>query len=53
MFTNSRGLGDLAKHLHITHCARDHNLNFAAISKTGRRDFSQSLLNRLFDGINF
>jgi hypothetical protein len=53
MFLNSRGLSDLAKHLHIAYCTRDRNLDFVAISKTGRRDFSQSLLNRLSDGIDF
>jgi hypothetical protein len=47
MFSNSRGLRDLAKHLHIAHCINDHNLDFVAISETGRRDFSQHLLNRL------
>ena len=40
MFSNSRGLGDLAKHLHFADCVRDHNLDFLAISKTGKRDFS-------------
>jgi hypothetical protein len=53
MFKNSKGLGDLAKHLHIVDCCRDHNLDFVAISKTGRRDYSQSLLNRLSGGIYF
>jgi hypothetical protein len=53
MFSNSRGLSDLAKRLHIAYCTRDHNLDLFAISKTGRRDFSQSLLNRLSDGIDF
>jgi hypothetical protein len=53
MFTNSRGLRDLAKHLHIAHCIRDHNLDFVAISETGRRDFSQCLLNRLSGGVDF
>jgi hypothetical protein len=53
MFKNSKGLGDLAKHLHIADCCRDHNLDFVAISKTGRRDYSQSLLNRLSGGIYF
>jgi hypothetical protein len=53
MFTNSRGLGDLAKHLHVAHCINDHNLDFVAISETGRRDFSQRLLNRLSDGVDF
>jgi hypothetical protein len=53
MFSNSRGLGDFAKHLHITDCCRDHNLDFVAISETGRRDYSPSLLNRLSGGIDF
>ena len=53
MFANSRGLGDLAKHLHFAGCIQDHNLDFLAISETGRREFSQSLLNRLWGGIEF
>ena len=53
MFSNSRGLGDLAKHLYIADCVRDHSLDFVAISETGRRDFTQSLLNRLSGGIDF
>jgi hypothetical protein len=47
MFRNSRGLGDLAKHSHIADCCKDYNLDFVAISETGRRNYSQSLLNRL------
>ena len=53
MFANSRGFSDLAKHLHFADCIRDHNLDFLAISETGRRDFSQSLLNRISGGIDF
>ena len=53
MFTNSRDLGDLAKHLHFAGSIRDHNLDFLAISETGRREFSQSLLNRLSGGLDF
>jgi hypothetical protein len=53
MFANSRGLDDLAKHLHFADCIRDHSLDFLAISETGRRDFSQSLLNRISGGIDF
>jgi hypothetical protein len=53
MFNNSRGLGDLSKHLHIAHCINDHNLYFVAISETGRRDFSQTLLDRLSGGLEF
>jgi hypothetical protein len=51
MFDNIRGLDDLAKHLHIAHCINDHNLYFVAISETGRRDFSQSLLDHLSSGV--
>jgi hypothetical protein len=47
MFSNSRGLGDLAKHLFFADSIREHNLDFLAISETGRRDFTQSSLNRL------
>ena len=53
MFMNSRGLGDLAKHLHIAQCIQDHNLDFVAISKTGRRDFPVSVLNRLSRSLDF
>jgi hypothetical protein len=53
MFNNSRGLRDLAKHLHISHCIKDHNLDFVAISETRRRDFSQTLLDRLSGGVEF
>ena len=53
MFTNSRDLGDLAKHSHFADCVRDHNLDFLAITETGRREFAQSLLNRLSGGIEF
>jgi hypothetical protein len=53
MFSNSRGLWDLAKHLHVAHCINDHNLDFVAISETGRRDFSQRLLDRLSGGVDF
>ena len=53
MFHNRRGLRDLAKHLHIALCSRDHNLDFVAISETGRRDISQSLLDHLSGGMDF
>ena len=53
MFMNSRGLGDLAKHLHIAQCIRDHNLDFVAISETGRRDFPATVLNRISGGFDF
>ena len=53
MFANSRGLGDLAKHLHFADCSREQKLDFLAISETGRRDFSVSLLNLRSCGIDF
>jgi hypothetical protein len=53
MFKNSRGLSDLAKHSHITDCCRDYNLDFVAISKMGKRNYSQGLLDRLSSGIDF
>jgi hypothetical protein len=53
IFSNSRGLGDLAKHLFFADCIRDHNLDFLAISETGRRDFTQSFLSRLSGGVDF
>jgi hypothetical protein len=58
MFRNSRGLRDLAKHSHIVDCCKYYNLDFynldfIVISKTGKRDYSQTLLNWLSGGINF
>src|SRR4051794_29111098 len=53
MWANSRGLSDLAKHLHFVDCIKDHNLDFLAISETGKREFLQSLLNRISGGIDF
>jgi hypothetical protein len=35
-FSNSRGLGDLAKNLFFADSIREHNLDFLAISETGR-----------------
>ena len=53
MFMNSRGLGDLAKHLHIADCVRDHDLDFVAISEVGRQGFPVHVLNRLYGGLDF
>jgi hypothetical protein len=44
MFSNSRDLGDLAKHLFFADCIREHHLDFLAISETGRQDFTPSFL---------
>ena len=53
IFSNSKGLHDLAKHVRIVDSIRDHNLDFVGISETGKRDFSSSLLNRLSGGVDF
>jgi hypothetical protein len=43
----------LAKHLFFADSIREQNLDFLAISKTGRQDFTQSFLDRLSGGANF
>jgi hypothetical protein len=53
MFKNNRGFRDLAKHLHILACIRGYCLDFVAISETGKRNYSNSLLNRLSGGEDF
>jgi hypothetical protein len=53
IFSNSRGLKDLAKHLHIADCITEHCLDFVGISETGKRDYSRSLLNRISGGVDF
>jgi hypothetical protein len=53
MFSNSRGIGYLAKHLFFVDYIWDHNLDFLAISETGRRKFTQSFLSRLSGGVDF
>jgi hypothetical protein len=53
IFTNSRGLCELAKHLYIAECIRDHFLDCVAILETGNRDYSSSFLNRLSGGEDF
>jgi hypothetical protein len=53
MFKNSRGLKDLAKHLHIAESIREHVLYFVAISEMGKRNNSTSIQNRLSGGDDF
>jgi hypothetical protein len=36
MFSNTRGLRDLAKHLHTANSIGEHCLDFVAISETGK-----------------
>jgi hypothetical protein len=50
---NSKGLRNLAQHLDIADCCRDHNIDFVAILEMGRRDLSPNLLNHLSGGIDF
>ena len=50
---NSRGLRDLAKHLHIADYIKDHELDFVAITESGRRDFPTHILDHLSGGIEF
>jgi hypothetical protein len=51
-YRGSNGIDDLAKHLHFADCIQDHNLDAfsLAISETGKRDFSKSLIS---GGIDF
>jgi hypothetical protein len=53
MFENSRGLKDLAKHLHIAESIRQHCLDFVAISETGKQNYLVNFLNRLSGGEDF
>ena len=54
MFRNSRGLGDLAKHSHIADGCRDYDLDFIAISETGRRNFSHRVSSAVYQaGLTF
>ena len=50
---NSRGLRDLAKHIHIADCVREHELDFVAITESGRRDFPVQTLDHLAGGYEF
>jgi hypothetical protein len=40
-------------HSHIADCCKDYNFDFVAISETGKRNYSQSLLNWLSGGLDF
>ena len=50
---NSRGFRDLAKHLHIADCVREHELDFVTITESGRRDFPVQTLDHLAGGYEF
>jgi hypothetical protein len=53
MIKNSKGLRDLAKHLHIAESMREYGLDFVAIFETGKNNYSISFLNRLSGGEGF
>jgi exonuclease III len=53
IFWNSRGLRDLAKAKFLNNTAREQGLDFIALLETGKKDFSQSKLDRLCGGRNF
>ena len=50
---NGRGLKDLAKHIHVADCIKEHNFDFVAISESDKRDFPMHTLNHLSGGIEF
>jgi hypothetical protein len=50
---NPGGLGDTAKHLFVKEAIREHKLDFIALLKTGRSNFSIPFLNQLAVGYNF
>ena len=53
IFWNSRGLSDLAKTKFLTDTVKEKNLDFIALLETGKKDFSQQVLNGLCGGRNF
>jgi hypothetical protein len=53
VFWNSRGLGDLAKHIFLAELVKEEQINFVAISKTGRDSFPAHVLKNLCAGHDF
>jgi hypothetical protein len=53
IFWNSNGLRDPKKLKHISDLMKEHNLNFTALSKTGRSEFMPSFLKNLCAGRDF
>jgi hypothetical protein len=47
VFWNSRGLGDLAKHRFSAELVKEEQINFIAISETGRDSFPDHVLKNL------
>jgi len=50
VFWNSRGLKDLAKHKFLADLVMDEQINFIALSETGRDDFPDHILKNLCAG---
>jgi hypothetical protein len=44
VFWNSRGLGDLAKHRFLSELVKEEQINFIALSETGRDSFPDHVL---------
>jgi hypothetical protein len=50
IFWNTNGLRDPQKLKHINDVTKEHNLNFIALSETGRSEFMPSFLKNLCGG---
>jgi hypothetical protein len=53
VFWNSRGLADLAQHRFLAELVKEEQINFIALSKTGRESFPDHVLKNLCAGRNF
>jgi hypothetical protein len=53
IFWNSNGFKDLKKHKFVTDLTKENNLNFIAISETGRSEFSPRFLKNLCSGRDY
>jgi hypothetical protein len=53
VFWNSRGLADLAKHRFLPELVREEQINFIALSETGRESFPGHVLKNLCAGRDF
>jgi exonuclease III len=53
VFWNSRGLGDLAKHRFLAELVKEEQINFIALSETGRDSFPDHVLKNLCGGRDF
>ena len=53
VFWNSRGLADLAKHRFLAELVKEEQINFIALSETGRDSFPDHVLKNLCGGRDF